>query len=81
MPADIEAYGEKRMLDVIENKLKGWPLLGSTAAIDRNSIFDKLVILDSLFVPTLFNVFVTANPKDPKFNLLRVKEIIFKGKR
>jgi hypothetical protein len=72
MPADIETNSEKKMLDVINDKLKGWSLLGSAAAIDRNSIFDKFVTLDSLFVSTLFNVYVTANPKDPKLSLLRV---------
>jgi hypothetical protein len=80
MSADIETNGEKRMLDVINDKLNGWSLLGSTASIDRNSIFDKIVTLDSLFVTTLFNVYVTANPKEPKFNLLRVRRSFLEKK-
>jgi hypothetical protein len=78
MTADIETNGEKKLLDVIDDKLKGWSLLGSTTAIDSNTVFDKLVALESLLVSPLFNIFVSENPKAPKFNLLRVRRSALK---
>lgn len=74
--ATIEETGENQLVELI-NQVGGWHMIDNTLNVDSTSIYNRLVALRKLGTAPLFNVFVSASPKEPKKYLLRVSESKF----
>ena len=68
----MEIAGEDNLQNFIKNYFDSWPILGD----DWNeTAFDPIktqVTSRGLGISQIVNVFVSNNPKDPKYSILRV---------
>lgn len=71
--AAIDEKGLDFFYKYINEDLGGWPILDQQ--LNNISIIDKLIKLKLTESSQIFEVFVSANPKNPTLNILRVKKI------
>ena len=71
---DIEANGEKALIDMINTKFNGWQLISSTNKVTEESVFNKIVNFDKMSLRSFFEIFVSEDPKNPTKNILRLQQ-------
>jgi hypothetical protein len=72
----LELIGVKSLLDKINKELGGWPILQNDQPIslsEKLTILDRMIKLRQYNLAQIVEVYVGANPKDPKKNIIRVR--------
>ena len=70
----MEIAGEEHLKAFIKDIYEGWPLLGDDNW--NETAFDPIktqVISRRYGIGQILNIYVSSNPKDPKYSNLRVK--------
>ena len=66
----IDQHGETSFLEILVSEFGGWPLLNN--AKTDISLIERLVRLRKIGYKPFIEIYVTANPKDPQFSILKV---------
>ena len=70
----LEQIGEKELIKVIDSELDGWSVLKNSVEVTAESVYKRFVKLAKLNTKSLFDVYITENPKNPRVFTLRMQQ-------
>ena len=69
---NIEKHGEETLLEFINDKLGGWPILSKKIVQNTKKEIEKISALRLVGVSAFFDISVISNPKQPEQSVLKV---------
>jgi predicted metalloendopeptidase len=70
----FDEEGETFLRNIMKNRLIEWPLITPHYNVSSTKSLDNLLRFRRVGIKTLFNVQVNSDPKDPKKNIIAVKQ-------